>query len=330
MRNALIFSLVFTSFFAKTQSLEPGFNRDEYRELMLISVQTTTNDEYASQFVRPQNYSVLYQSQPMALDNLWELWVNNRGNSAVISLRGTTEKTESWLLNFYAAMVPAIGQLKWGEDHTFDYHLADDPRAAVHAGWLIGMAFLAEDILPKLDYIYNEGIRNFYIVGHSQGGGIGYLLMSHLTYLQEQGKLPPDIQFKTYCSAAPKPGNLYFAYSFESHFQNGWAFNIVNAADWVPEVPISIQTLDDFNETNPFIHADDIIAKQKLTERIALKHVYKKLDKPTRKAQQNYQKYLGDEAHKMVSEKNRRARSAGLPSHQQLCPNRYSNCSSTG
>ncbi|WP_417609147.1 META domain-containing protein [Owenweeksia hongkongensis] len=291
------------AFSANSQILKPGFDREEYMELMLISAQTTADSEYSENFIKPENYNIMFRSEPTAMDNLWDLWVHNEGNSAVISVRGTTPKAESWLLNFYAAMVPAQGQIKWGEDKIFDYQLADDQRAAVHIGWLIGTATLSDDILQKVDYLYKEGVKNFFIIGHSQGGGIAYLLTSHFLSLQKQGKLANDIQFKTYCSAAPKPGNLYYAYEYEAKTQNGWAFNVVNAADWVPEVPITIQTLDDFNETNPFIHADEIISKQKLTTKIVLKHVYKKLNKPTRKAQKNYQRYLGDEAHKMVMEK---------------------------
>jgi hypothetical protein len=61
-----------------------------------------------------------------------------------------------------------------------------------------------------------------------------------------------DIKFKTYCSAAPKPGNLYFSYDYEADNQIGWSFTVVNGADWVPELPVSIQSIGDFNKTNPF------------------------------------------------------------------------------
>lgn len=303
MKQFTLAIITLFAFTANSQNLKPGFDREEYKELMLISAQTTANTEYSETFIKPENYNIMFRSEPMGLDNLWDLWVHNDGGSAVISVRGTTPKAESWLLNFYAAMVPAKGQISWGEGKVFDYQLSDDKRAAVHVGWLVGAATLSEDILQKMDYLYKEGFKDFYIIGHSQGGGIAYLLTSHFLNLQIQGKLSKDIQFKTYCSAAPKPGNLYYAYDYEAKTQNGWAFNVVNAVDWVPEVPITIQTLDDFNETNPFVHADEIIAKQKLSKRIVLKHVYKKLNKPTRKAQKNYQRYLGDEAHKMVMEK---------------------------
>lgn len=302
MKRILFTTLIFSFLSATAQVLQPGFDKAEYQELMLISAQTTVDAEYTESYDKPENYNIMFRSQPMGLDNLWDLWVHNTKNLAVISVRGTTEKTESWLLNFYAAMVPAKGQIKWA-DNVFDYQLSDDNRAAVHVGWLLGAATLSDDILQKIDYLYKEGIKDFLIIGHSQGGGIAYLLTSHFLNLKKQGTIPEDIQFKTYCSAAPKPGNLYYAYDYESKTQNGWAFNVVNAADWVPEVPVSIQTLDDFNETNPFIHANEIFEKQNLSTRIALNHVYKKLNKPTRKAQKNYQRYLGDEVHNLINEK---------------------------
>ena len=82
--------------------------------------------------------------------------------------------------------------------------------------------------------------------------------------------------------------------------QNGWAYNVVNSADWVPETPMSIQTLHDFNKTNPFTNAKQFIKKQKFFQRIVFRHVFNKLDKPTRKAQRNYEKFLGKMVAKIV------------------------------
>ena len=82
--------------------------------------------------------------------------------------------------------------------------------------------------------------------------------------------------------------------------QNGWAYNVVNTADWVPEVPVTVQTLDDFNRPNPFVNARQTIKRQKLKARIALNYAYNKLYKPTQKAQENYQKILGDFTSKQV------------------------------
>ncbi len=282
------------------QILQPGFDKEEYRELMLVSARSTASAKYFSKFENPAKFKMIYQSKALALDNLWDLWINDEG-VAVISLRGTTEKQESWLANFYAAMVPAKGEIQIDSKRLVSYHLASNPRAAVHIGWLISMINLSEEIVPRIEELYAQGTKDFLIMGHSQGGAIAFLLTAHLYHLQNNTQLPADIRFKTYCSAGPKPGNLYFAYEYEAMTQGGWAYNVVNAADWVPETPMSIQTLDDFNNTNPFVNASDIISKQKFPARLGLKYAYNQLDKPTRKAQANYQKYLGNMAAKMVA-----------------------------
>ncbi len=281
------------------QQLKPGFNKAEYMNLLKASARFG-DSTYFSTIPEPDDATFVYRSKIMGLDNQWDLWLRN-DRVAIISIRGTTQNPASWLANFYAAMVPAQGELQLNETEKFTYALSSHPRAAVHIGWLVSTAFLAKDILPKIDSCYQSGITDVVIMGHSQGGAIAYLLTAHLHSLQQQQKLPSTIRFKTYCSAAPKPGNLYFAYSYEAMTQQGWAYNVVNSADWVPEVPMSIQTTNDFNKTNPFIHARASIKQQKFPKNIALKKVYNNLDKPTRRAQRNYQKYLGNLASKLVT-----------------------------
>lgn len=300
MRISLfLFILLSMRFSLTAQKIKPGFDKAEYLELMRVSVRTVADSAYASKFDAPKNFKMAYQSKPIGLDNLWDLWVDAEGR-ACISVRGTTMKQESWLANFYAAMVPAKGHVVYQKEDTFFYHFADNPFAAVHVGWLLSTAYLATDMLPKIDSLYALGVKDYYIVGHSQGGAIAYLLTSHLSNLKTTGRLNQDMLFKTYCSAAPKPGNLYYAYEYEAMTHGGWAFNVVNALDWVPETPMSIQTLDDFNPTNPFVHAEGVIKKQRIPAKWVLKRVYKKLDKPTRTAQKNYQKYLGDVAANVI------------------------------
>lgn len=71
-----------------------------------------------------------------------------------------------------------------------------------------------------------------------------------------------------------------------------WLENVY-AVDWVPQTPFSIQTTDDFNTDNPFVDAKKAIKKQKFPTRLALKHVYKKLDKPTKKSTEKLPNLLG-------------------------------------
>lgn len=280
--------------------LLPGFDKAEYRELMYLSARTGTSDTaYLGKIPAPEHFKRVYRSEVVGLDNLWDLWVN-ADNIAVISIRGTTEKPESWLANFYAAMVPASGTLQLGNNEHFDYHFADRPEAAVHVGWLLSTAILSKDILMKLDSCNAAGIHQFIIMGHSQGGAIAYLLSSHFHQLQKTGRISNAVTFKTYCSAAPKPGNIYYAYAFEEQHKNGWAFNVVNALDWVPETPLSIQTVSDFNSINPFSGIPKSLKKLGFMKRVVLKTVYNRLEKPVRKAQKNYQKYLGNTAAKFV------------------------------
>jgi hypothetical protein len=278
------------------QTLTPGFSKEEYIELLKLTAKHTDPNHFKD-IPNPTHFSLTYRSPIVGLDNAWELWTS-KDNKAAISIRGTTANTMSWLANFYAAMVPAKGELKLATKDVFKYELAQSPNAAVHVGWLLSTAFLSKTILPKIDSCYKAGIKDIYLIGHSQGGAITFLMTAYLYNLQKQGVIPADLRFKTYCSAGPKPGNLFFAYEYEAMTQAGWSYNVVNASDWVPEVPFSIQTSDDFNEVNPFRFARVMIKKQKFPKNLVLKHIYNKLDKPSRKAQKNYQKYLG----KMMSD----------------------------
>jgi len=295
--TVVIISFIF-SILLPAQNLKPGFDPEECRQMLYISARTSANKEYAAQFPEP-GFKMLYQSQPFGFDNLWDLWENDK-SQGVISIRGTTGKPESWLANVYAAMVSANGYLVLAPGDTFHYKLAKNPNAAVHAGWLTSTGFLAKQIVPKIDSLYKKGVKNFFITGHSQGGAIAYLMTAYLHYLVVDKKLPSDIVFKTYCTAGPKPGNLEFAYDYESYTQLGWAYNVINAADWVPQVPFSIQTTDDYAKTNPFKNAKKMIKKLKFPIDLVLGSIYSKMEKAPKKARDNFKKYLGNMIVKVI------------------------------
>ncbi|MCW3120900.1 MAG: lipase family protein, partial [Flavipsychrobacter sp.] len=238
-------------------------------------------------------YNRVYRSPEQGLHNKFDIWLNKDKTIMTINLRGTTSDRDSWLENFYSAMIPATGSLKLSDKYTFNYKFATDPKAAVHVGWAIGIGSIAPDIVDKVQRYYADGVKQIIVEGHSQGGVLCFLLTSYLRYLVADGKLPADLIIKTYCSGAPKPGNLYYAYNFDYITRGGWAFNIVNAADWVPETPFSIQTLHDMNNINPFIHAMDMMQQQKLWVRMYIGHVYHRLNRSTAKAQRRFEKNLG-------------------------------------
>lgn len=279
--------------------LKPGMDLNEYLDLISVMSNQVDTAIHAETLPVPEGYKLAYRSDVIGLDNRWDLWMRD-DSVAVMSVRGTTANGVSWLQNFYAAMAPAKGELKLSDTFIFNYKLASHPNASVHIGWLIGTAFLSRDMLPQIASCYQAGVREFIVTGHSQGGAIAYLLTAFLYHLRMDGVLPADIRFKTYCSAAPKPGNLQFAYEYESLTQGGWSVNVVNAADWVPETPLSIQTLTDFNAVNPFTDAKKMIWQQPFPKDIALSYVYGQMNRPTRKSQKRLQKYLGKKAAKFV------------------------------
>ena len=303
-KQFLLFILfISTGLCGQTAKLKPGFDKWECMEMLRIAQlqaldQSKWDDKRAVPL--PEKFTFVYRSPLIGLQNMWDLWIN-KDTVAVISIRGTDIEPNpvSWLVNLYAAMVPAKGELKLDHSFHFKYNLCDDPKAAVHVGFLIATAYLSRDIVPKIDSCYKAGIKNFIIAGHSQGGAITYLLTSHLENLKTQNLIPSDIRFKTYSSAAPKAGNLYYAYKYETLTHN-WAFNTVNTSDWVPEVPLSVQTVHDFTDVNPFKGAKEMIKKTKFPDRMALRHMYIRMSKPSLKAQKNYEKYLGKMVSKLI------------------------------
>lgn len=273
-------------------ALQPGYNKAEYVEL--CKAYSRWGDSLFFQGIpESSRYERVYRSSEVGLDNCWELYLDKQGGAPVISIRGSTADPVSWLANFYAAMVPATGVLRLNSASSWSYTLSSRPDASVHSGWLVATAALSADILAKIDSAYQQNTREWIIYGHSQGGAIACLLRAYLHGLQSQNLLPSDIRFKTYCSAAPKPGNLPFAYTYEQITAGGWSITVVNPLDWVPEVPLSVQTVDDFNPVNPFKGAKENFKGLPAKERLALSYVYGQLTRPAVKSQKRYEKFLG-------------------------------------
>lgn len=284
----------------KAQDLKPGFDPEEYLEMLRITARQVDSAD-AVNFPAPEQFKMEFRSQAGPLDNRWELWANASRSVVVISIRGTTRKPISWLANFYAAMIPAEGSLQLNDSTTFRYKLASDPKATVHVGWTIGLGTMAPEMLAKIkEYNSQYHTKQVIITGHSQGGAISFLTRSFLHYEQEAGRLPKDLVLKSYNSAAPKPGNLYYGYDYDYITRNGWAFTVVNALDWVPETPFSLQTLRDFNNLNPFTDVEKQLKKQSFIVRLYLKRVYGRMNRKSHKAQRVFTKYLGKGINKQV------------------------------
>ncbi len=295
--------------FSFAQHLQPGMDHRELVDAFLVNSITcaTKPDELIGKnYVAPppKQYERIYRSEEIGFSNLWEFWINKEDSVGIISIRGTVGTDPSVAADFYAGMIPAKGEIVVDVKDTMRYKLAEHPRASVHAGFLIASLFIAEEMLPMLKAYYDKGFHDFLLIGHSQGGAITYMLTANLWHLQRDKKLPEDIQFKTYSVASPKPGNLFFAYDYEMLTQNGWAYNVVNVRDWVPQVPISIQTLSDFSEANPFTDGKYLLKKLKFPANIFSTSIYNKFDRPSKKAARNYEKFLGHKYKTLLKELN--------------------------
>lgn len=298
----LLIIFAFISLYSISQEkFSPGFNPTEYEDLLNINAITHTADiQPGKESGIAHKYILKYRSAEMGLMNLWELWMRD-DSVAVVSFRGTVANPISWLANFYAAMIPATGSIHLNDSTDFKYKLAESQKATVHIGWMIGLGYLIPEVVRELNRVYKENnIRNVLIIGHSQGGALATLGTSYLRHAQTRGIIPADIAFKSYCSAAPKVGNLYYAYDFDYITRNGMAYTIVNALDWVPETPITIQTADDFNVGSPFRDLTPILGQQKFYVRWYVNGMFNKLERSARKAQKRTEKYLGRKMCKLV------------------------------
>ncbi len=283
------------------QILKPGFDKSEYIECLCMASNMDSlrvEEKYLCQ--KPQTFTKVYAAKSTGFDNQWELWRRTDGVMAIM-MRATVTTMTSWGSNFNAGMVKAVGAAQIG-DREISYDFCADSTAFVHSGWTAGLLTMADDIKVKLDSCYKAGCRNFFIAGHSQGGGLSFLVTAMLRRMQQKGLIAKDIIFKTYASAAPKVGDYTFALWYEAMTQGGWAYNVVNPEDWVPEVPLSIQRIDDFRPTNPFTHKDELLANASAGQKIKIKFLFNKLQKPTQQAVDNCRKYLGETLGKMLAD----------------------------
>lgn len=305
MIKKMLFGLCFLTLALATQAqiksyqFKAGFNAQECDDMMVINnTFADTTNSYKTNNVLAQ-HQFKHHSASVGLDNAWSLWIRS-DSTVIIALRGTTANSKSIVADFYCAMLPAVGEITLGEQDTLKYHLANEPKAAVHGGFLIGFAYLAKDIQPKLDSLYQSGYHNYIVTGHSQGGALCYYVSSWLWYLKKNGKYP-SMGIKTYASASPKMGNMFFINDYDSVNHAEWAFSIVNSADVVTETPLTTQQLEeDMNTPNPFVSLYSKMNQLPFLKRIVLKNAFNKMKKGATKSSMAYQKYLGGYSEKII------------------------------
>jgi len=225
----LPFSKGFSQFFTNAEKLEA-------EEMIAICNSFTFLDLYNSDStIIPTKYQLTYTSPILGLDNKFQVYKTN--SSAVINLRGSTAKKISWLENFYSSMIPTEDTIVI-QDKKSHYKLSNDTNATVHAGFTLGLVFIADDVVKQINKLNEQNIYNITITGHSQGGALAILLRAYLELLPSN-VISQKNNFKTYAFAHPKVGNRAFVDCYSSLCEKGSNYSIVNPEDIVPRTPLS-------------------------------------------------------------------------------------------
>ena len=236
MRAIIILLAIIVSLRSGAQVKE-GFDKNEVRDMVAICNSFTFIDIYNSDStILPAGYEKLYTSGVFGMDNKFQLY--QKGNTVVINVRGSTDKQISWMENIYSAMIPAKGVIKISGENV-EYCFAKHPQAAVHSGYALAIAFLSKDLFYHINSLTKQGVYDFIITGHSQGGSLANMLRAYLENLKH-GEISKEIRFKTYSFAAPMVGNKYFVEEYNTRFcLDNTSFNVICPADPVPTFPLS-------------------------------------------------------------------------------------------
>jgi hypothetical protein len=192
--------------------------------------------------------------------NAWKLYWKTGTNVYAVAVRGTIEDKESVIDDVIATSIADYPvRLPVNDAQMLQFYLAETPQAETHLGWTYAMAALMfnEDDSPArtgagILQILRERVpagSRILITGHSQGAAVATLVHAFLHYALADAKDKFQIAhkgyaLKSYVFAQPKPGNWQFAMDF-ARIANGQGFVINNDRDWVPQVPLSIQFLDE-------------------------------------------------------------------------------------
>ena len=246
------------------QEITPGFEPKEAK--LLIAICARLDDEPLHEdpcsFLPlpdiPENWECKYTSKAKnsVTANIWELWHNNNSpKQYAIAFRGTVlDPPTSSLENLLGFMISAhLTMTLKRKKQTIPLKFAKHPRAGIHFGFTVGLLTMLQDVVEKINKCWEEGGREFFITGHSQGAAIATLFRSFLEYDTGMVKVDSEkVNYKTYVFAQPKPGNDYYGYDFERITSNtGMGFRITNTLDYAPQVMFTIQTLNDIQFMRP-------------------------------------------------------------------------------
>lgn len=209
----------------------------ELRNMIMLCNSYTFLELYNSdKDILPMGYVKRYTSPEMGMDNKFQVYT--KGDTAIINIRGSTTKVTSWMENIHSAMIPGIGTMTV-QGKKFNYVFAKEPAASVHSGYALAVAFMHNEIINQINLLNKEGIYEFIITGHSQGGALACMLRAYLENCSKSVVAKKN-KFRTYAFAAPMIGNKRFAEEYNNRYiKNSCNFNCVNPADAICKMPLS-------------------------------------------------------------------------------------------
>jgi hypothetical protein len=243
-------------------SFAKGFSRDEALSLLELCLNLNNPDDGPAYAADTSAWDPIYPdaaNKPADVlgpwNNAWKLWRSKtEPNTYAVVIRGTMADETSIIEDVIATSVAQPTRMQAWQNGYLDFTLARFPGAETHLGFTYGLAALlfAQDkgILAQLAQRVPQGSK-IYITGHSQGAAIATLLHAFLHYAIND---PTDryhlaklnYSLKSYFFAQPKPGNWQFAMDFAGiASSHGTSFAVNNALDWVTQVPLAIELLDE-------------------------------------------------------------------------------------
>lgn len=236
-RFLLILFVVTTQLSAMSQH-QTGLVPEDMRDMAALCTIYTFQDLYGDHSsMVPEGFEHLYSSTPTILDNKFDLF--QKGDRAALVFRGSTANKNSWMVNLHSTLLPAKGKIEVNSKN-FQYQFAEDTAAAVHAGYTLAIATMANNILDQISSLHDKGVKQLIITGHSQGGALAHLMRAYLEHLPKR-KATQGLALKTYAFAAPMVGNEAFALEYGQKFSGTQSsYSIFETEDMVPNMPISL------------------------------------------------------------------------------------------
>jgi hypothetical protein len=242
-------------------SFTKAFNCDEALSLLELCLNLNNPDDGGAYAADTTAWNAIEPSEATAKadglgpwDNAWKLWQSNaEQNTYAVVIRGTVGKQSSAIEDVITTSVAGPTRLQAWPDGYLDFTLAEAPGAETHLGFTYGLAVLmfAKDkgILAKLALV--PAGSHIYIAGHSQGAAIATLVHAFLHYAindpaDRYGLAQQRYALKSYFFAQPKPGNRQFGMDFARIASSqGTSFTVNNTLDWVTQVPLTVEFLDE-------------------------------------------------------------------------------------